>query len=277
MLIQLPPIYSKSCLNNFIQHLSFIDGFAPFAGLLCFIYQNSNGGKQIKSTWKFILTLTVGLTVVLAIMMTAFSLPAVNSGINNVPIGLLTPNQESYAKLAKPLKDKGFKVTEYANSTKIKTAINERKIYGAIAIDAAGNLTVYEASAASAAVAQGLTQLGTGVVEQQKAVGQAKINQLISQTNDPRMLKVLTTQLAAINTKKANIIDIKSFPKADPKGTGLAAGALPIALGGWIGAVAIANLIKGKKQKFAAILSFSLIGGLGLVGVIQYGIGTFDG
>ncbi|MGX6997420.1 hypothetical protein [Periweissella fabalis] len=91
------------------------------------------------------------------------------------------------------------------------------------------------------------------------------------------MLKVLTTQLAAINTKKANIIDIKSFPKADPKGTGLAAGALPIALGSWIGAVAIANLIKGKKQKFAAILSFSLIGGLGLVGVIQYGIGTFDG
>ncbi|MGX6997419.1 hypothetical protein [Periweissella fabalis] len=57
----------------------------------------------MKSTWKFILTLTVGLTVVLAIMMTAFSLPAVNSGINNVPIGLLTPNQESYAKLAKPM------------------------------------------------------------------------------------------------------------------------------------------------------------------------------
>ncbi|WP_242542181.1 hypothetical protein [Candidatus Vagococcus giribetii] len=35
--------------------------------------------------------------------------------------------------------------------------------------------------------------------------------------------------------------------------------------------------MKGKKEKFWAVISFAIIGGLGLVGVIQYSIGTFDG
>lgn len=49
------------------------------------------------------------------------------------------------------------------------------------------------------------------------------------------------------------MIDIKAFPKDDSKGTGLAAGALPIALGGWIGAVAIGKLIKGKNKNLLVL------------------------
>lgn len=231
----------------------------------------------MKSTWKFILTLTIGLTAILAIMMTAFSLPAVNSGINQVPIGIITTSDEAYEKLAKPLKQKGFKVSEYNSAKQVKKNINQRKIYGAISVDVSGNLTVFEATAASAAVAQTLTQLGNNVVAQQKIVGTKQINQLIAQTNDVNTIKALNQKAAQLNVKTAKIVEVKAFPKADSKGTGLAAGALPIALGGWIGAVAIANMVKGKKEKFWAIVSFAIIGGLGLVGVIQYGIGTFDG
>ncbi|MGR8827711.1 ABC transporter permease [Leuconostoc citreum] len=230
-----------------------------------------------KSTWRFILTLTIGLTAVLAIMMTAFSLPAVNSGINNVPIGIIATNDETFQKMAKPLRNKGFKVSEYATAYQAKAQINKRDIYGAISLDASGNLTVYEATAASAAVAQALTQIGNSVVTQQKAIGSAQINQIIGKTNDVNTIKALNQKLAQLNAKTAKIVEVRAFPKADSKGTGLAAGALPIALGGWIGAVAIANMIKGKRQKFAAVISFAVIGGLGLVAVIQYGIGTFDG
>lgn len=230
-----------------------------------------------KSTWRFILTLTIGLTAVLAIMMTAFSLPAVNSGINNVPIGIIATNDETFQKMAKPLRNKGFKVSEYATAYQAKAQINKRDIYGAISLDASGNLTVYEATAASAAVAQALTQIGNSVVTQQKAIGSAQINQIIAKANDVNTIKVLNQKLAQLNAKTAKIVEVRAFPKADSKGTGLAAGALPIALGGWIGAVAIANMVKGKRQKFAAVISFAVIGGLGLVAVIQYGIGTFDG
>ncbi|MDY5162116.1 ABC transporter permease [Leuconostoc citreum] len=230
-----------------------------------------------KSTWRFILTLTIGLTAVLAIMMTAFSLPAVNSGINNVPIGIIATNDETFQKMAKPLRNKGFKVSEYATAYQAKAQINKRDIYGAISLDASGNLTVYEATAASAAVSQALTQIGNSVVTQQKAIGSAQINQIIAKTNDVNTIKALNQKLAQLNAKTAKIVEVRAFPKADSKGTGLAAGALPIALGGWIGAVAIANMVKGKRQKFAAVISFAVIGGLGLVAVIQYGIGTFDG
>jgi len=230
-----------------------------------------------KSTWRFILTLTIGLTAVLAIMMTAFSLPAVNSGINNVPIGIIATNDETFQKMAKPLRNKGFKVSEYATAYQAKAQINKRDIYGAISLDASGNLTVYEATAASAAVSQALTQIGNNVVTQQKAIGSAQINQIIAKTNDVNTIKALNQKLAQLNAKTAKIVEVRAFPKADSKGTGLAAGALPIALGGWIGAVAIANMVKGKRQKFAAVISFAVIGGLGLVAVIQYGIGTFDG
>lgn len=230
-----------------------------------------------KSTWRFILTLTIGLTAVLAIMMTAFSLPAVNSGINNVPIGIIATNDETFQKMAKPLRNKGFKVSEYATAYQAKAQINKRDIYGAISLDASGNLTVYEATAASAAVSQALTQIGNSVVTQQKAIGAAQINQIIAKTNDVNTIKALNQKLAQLNAKTAKIVEVRAFPKADSKGTGLAAGALPIALGGWIGAVAIANMVKGKRQKFAAVISFAVIGGLGLVAVIQYGIGTFDG
>lgn len=100
---------------------------------------------------------------------------------------------------------------------------------------------------------------------------------MIAQTTDANTIKALNQKATQLNAKTAKIIEIKAFPKKDFKGTGLAAGALPIALGGWIGAVAIANMVKGKKEKFWAVISFAIIGGLGLVGVIQYGIGTFDG
>lgn len=231
----------------------------------------------MKSSYKFILGLAVGLTVVLGIMMTAFSLPAVKSGINNVPIGVVAPNDATYDKLAKPLSDKGFKVKHYDNVADVKSAVKERKIYGAFELSATGDLSLYQATAASAAVAQGLNQIGQGVVTQQKAAAKAQLAPMMAQTQDINALKALNAKSATVDAKTLKVVELRAFPKDDPKGTGLAAGALPIALGGWIGAVAIANVIKGKKQKFFAALAFAVVGGLGLVGVIQFGVGTFDG
>ncbi|MDF7627339.1 ABC transporter permease [Lactobacillaceae bacterium L1_55_11] len=231
----------------------------------------------MKSTWKFILGLVVGLTALLAVLMTAFSLPAVNSGVHQVPIALVTSDQATYDKLAKPLEDKGFKVEKYASEKSLAEGVNERRIYGGIELSQAGDVTVYQATAASSAVAQALSQIGTGLVTQQKAAATAQIQTTLQQATDPTMIKTLSAKLAAVNAKQVKVVELKAFPKADPKGTGLAAGALPIALGGWIGAVAIATMVKGKRQKIYAILSFAVIGGLGLIAVIQYGIGTFDG
>lgn len=231
----------------------------------------------MKSSWKFILGLTVALTAILSIMMTAFSMPAVNSGIHQVPIGLIAPDDATYQKLATPLKDKGFKVEQYQSLNTVKDQVDQRKIYGAIALSDTGDVTVYQATAASSAVAQALNQIGTGIVDQQKVAGTKQLALAVQQAGDPVMLKTINARMTALQAKQVKVVELKAFPKTDPKGVGLAAGALPIALGGWIGSVAIAKAVKGKWQKFAAILCFAMIGGLGLIAVIQFGIGTFDG
>ncbi len=230
----------------------------------------------MKSTWKPISILIVTLTVILGIMMAAFSLPAVHSGINDLPIGIISSNS-NYKSISKPLEDKGFNVSKYKDVKDVKSNINKRKIYGAIEIDKNGNVNVYKATAASASVAQVLTQMGTQLVNKQQALGRQVINQNLAKTNNVNIIKVLNQKLAALDKKQANVVEVKSFPKSDPKGAGLAAGALPIALGGWIGAVAISLFIKGKKEKLLSVIGFAIVGGLGLVGVIQFGIGTFNG
>lgn len=229
------------------------------------------------SSPKFILTLAVGLTVVLGIMMTAFSLPAVNSGVNDVPVGVVTTDKTVYNKFATPLEKKGFDVKQYKSVSSMKDAVNDRKIYGAFEISNAGDMTLYKATAASTAVSQALETLGNAVVAQQKTAAKAQIAQMQAQATDATMLKALDAKVQAIDAKTLKVKELKAFPSRDSKGTGLVAGALPIALGGWIGSVAIANAVKGKKQKFWAAIAFAFIGGLGLVGVIQFGIGTFDG
>lgn len=229
------------------------------------------------SSPKFILTLAVGLTVVLGIMMTAFSLPAVNSGVNDVPVGVVTTDKTVYNKFATPLEKKGFDVKQYKSVSSMKDAVNDRKIYGAFEISNTGDMTLYKATAASTAVSQALETLGNAVVAQQKTAAKAQIAQMQAQATDATMLKALDAKVQAIDAKTLKVKELKAFPSRDPKGTGLVAGALPIALGGWIGSVAIANAVKGKKQKFWAAIAFAFIGGLGLVGVIQFGIGTFDG
>ncbi|MDN6118821.1 MAG: ABC transporter permease [Lactococcus sp.] len=231
----------------------------------------------MKSPWQFVLSVVVGLTAILAIMMAAFSLPAVHSGINQIPIGIVATTDATYQKVRVPLEEKGFKVTRFDTAKQAEKTIEERKNYGAFVIDSTGDLTIYKATAASTAVAQLLTDVGNGLVSKQKAAAQAHLTELMAKTTDVIQLKVLMNKAAALSEKKASVIDIKAFPKDDSKRTGLAAGALPIALGGWIGAVAIGKLIKGKKQKFIGVISFAVIGGLGLIGVLQYWIGTFDG
>lgn len=70
---------------------------------------------------------------------------------------------------------------------------------------------------------------------------------------------------------------MRAFPVRDPKGTGLAAGALPLALGGWMGAMIIMLLVPSPGRRVIAAIGVAVIGGLTVVACLQFLIGTFDG
>ncbi|MFD9669064.1 ABC transporter permease [Rhodococcus sp. NPDC059968] len=183
----------------------------------------------------------LGIAVLLALMVMAFALPASNSAPHHVPVGVVAPWVQAQ-QLARGLD--GFEVSEYSDAAAAREAIEHRDIYGAVVVDGR-NVTSIVASAASPTVAALIPPIGDRVAQ---SVGGT-----------------------------AHVEDIRAFPADDPKGAGLAAGALPLALGGWIGAMAIMLLVATPGARLLAAAGVAIVGGLALVATLQYVIGTFDG
>ena len=83
--------------------------------------------------------------------------------------------------------------------------------------------------------------------------------------------------LAEATHRTATLTDIRSFPNRDPKGVGLAARALPLALGGWMGAMIVMLLVPDPRRRLIAAVGVAVVGGLAVVATLQFIIGTFDG
>lgn len=196
---------------------------------------------------KIILTVA-GLAALLAVLLVAFGMPAAHTGAHGVQLGVVgTPAQTD--QLTKRLD--GFEITTYPTDAAAATAIRHREVYGALDLGTAG--PAGPAGAVKVLVATGASYQAATMIEQ---VGQT---------------------IATADGSHATTTDLRPFPSDDPKGAGLAAGALPIALGGWIGAVAIMLLIPTPGRRAITALSFAVVGGLALTAIIQYVIGTFDG
>ncbi|WP_267615650.1 hypothetical protein [Gordonia bronchialis] len=185
--------------------------------------------------------LVVGLTILLAVMLCAFALPAVHTGAHGVPVGVVG-NDQVVATVSEKLD--GFEVSAYPDADAAGAAILDRQIYGAFVVES-GQVHTLVASAASSAAATAITQAGSG--------------------------------LAAAQHLPARVTDLRGFGADDPRGAGLVAGALPLALGGWIAAVVIMQVIGSTRERILAVLAFSVVGGLGMTAVIQFVLGTFDG
>ncbi|GAB91201.1 hypothetical protein [Gordonia rhizosphera] len=189
---------------------------------------------------KLVIGLIAGVAILLALMVTAFALPAARSAPHQVPIGVVAT-----AATTQQLTDQldGFDVTAYPTESAARAAIDHREIYGAIIVDGR-DVTALVASAASPAVAALLTPIAQRV--------------------------------ASSTGGTAHIEDIRAFPADDPRGAGLAAGALPLALGGWIAAMVIMLLIHTPGARLLAVAGVAVVGGLVLVATLRFVIGTFD-
>src|SRR5829696_6430783 len=131
-----------------------------------------------------------------------------------------------------------FEVHRYPDEAAARAAIAQREVYGAVATGP-GRPTVLTASAASATVAQALGQLATRA--------------------------------------GAQVRDVVPAPADDPRGAGLAAGALPLALAGIAAAALLTRLVAGRWARIGGALAFAAAGGAALAAVLQFWIGAVDG
>jgi hypothetical protein len=202
------------------------------------------------STWARVAGAVALLTVLISVLLTAFAWPSVRSSVHDVPIAVAGPAaaaDQITATLAERLPD-GFTVTRVTDTAAAEQLIRDREVYGAIDVSA-GTPQVITASAASASIAQTLQGVATAMAQAQApAAGPAPA-----------------------------VRDIAALPADDPRGAGLAAGALPLVLGGMLAAVLLTSLVRGTGRRVTGALAFAVTGGLAMAAILQFWLGSLDG
>lgn len=189
--------------------------------------------------WRQLAVVVAGLTALLVVLLTAFALPPLHSGPHDLPVAIA--GEAGDGGLAAELDARGFTVTTVDDTAAARDLILDREVYGAIVLDDAGRpAELLVATAASNAVATQLRAAGAEL-----GVG--------------------------------DITDVRPFPADDPTGAGLSAGALPLALGGWIAAVVLLMTVRGPARQAAGAAAFAVVAGLALTALLRFGFGTFDG
>ncbi|MFI6217980.1 hypothetical protein ACIBCD_38740 [Nocardia brasiliensis] len=119
-------------------------------------------------------------------------------------------------------------------------------MYGAIDLTA-GTPQVVLASTASTAVAQTLHTMATGLAH------------------------------AGRPGSPVAVRDLAALPAQDPRGAGLAAGALPLVMGGLLAAVLLIRLVHGTGRRIAGALAFAVTGALTVAAILQFWFGSLTG
>ncbi|GGP81804.1 hypothetical protein [Streptosporangium pseudovulgare] len=203
-----------------------------------------------QSPWPTVARAVVLLTASISVLLTAFAWPSVRSSVHDVPIAVAGPAAAA-GRVSTALGQRlpgGFEITEVADTAAAERLIREREVYGAIDVSS-GTPQVITASAASAAVAQTLQGIAT-------ALGQAQ-----AQGADP-----------AVAAR-----DLVALPADDPRGAGLAAGALPLAMGGLLAVLLLTRLVRGTARRVTGALAFAIAGGLAVAAILQFWLGSLSG
>lgn len=198
-----------------------------------------------RSPWSRVGAIVLLLTALVSLIMIAFALPATRSSVHDIPIAVAGPPAAT-ARITQQLAAKRpgtFDVTVVDGTAAAERLILDRDAYGAIDLST-GRPQLIIASAASPAVAQALQQVAQALSGTEPAV---------------------------------QVRDLVPLPADDPRGAGLAAGALPLVLGGIAAAGILTTLVIGVGRRIAGALAFAVTGGLALAAILQFWLGSIEG
>ncbi|MEV0143350.1 MULTISPECIES: hypothetical protein [unclassified Nonomuraea] len=202
------------------------------------------------SPWLMVVRAVVLLTAIAGVLLTAFAWPSVRSSVHDVPIAVAGPAtavEQISTALGRRLPD-GFEITRVADTAAAERLIGDREVYGAIDVSS-GTPQVIMASAASPAVAQSLHSVAAGLSQ---------------------------AQTQGTGTAVA-VRDLVALPADDPRGAGLAAGALPLVMVGMLAALLLTRLVRGTARRATGALAFAITGGLTAAAILQFWLGSLDG
>ena len=208
------------------------------------------------------LVVAVAVVVLQALLVPLFAGPAANIGARDLPIAVAGP-PDAVAPLVARLRAAGpgaFEVRVVADATAADTAIRQRDVYGAIVLDPTGP-SLHIASAASPTVATLLTQAATSLSSQPGAAP--------AQSG--------ATPSARAGAAVMAVRDVVGVDSDDPRGTGFAAGFLPLALTGMAAGGLIFFLVRRRAARVVALVTYAVLAGLVGAAVQHYWLGVLPG
>lgn len=189
----------------------------------------------------------LGLTTLLTVVLVAFAWPASQLAPRDLPVGLVGPAPAAAA--LEQRSDGALDVTPLPSREAAVRAIEDREVYGALVPGPSGTETLV-ASAASPVVAQ---QLGTLASE------------MASET------------AGGAGAATPSTTDVVPLPADDPRGAVLAAGSLPLVLGGMATAALLGLNLSGRRERLVGAVGVAAGAGLALTAVLQYWFGALSG
>ncbi|MEH1164378.1 hypothetical protein V6V47_03200 [Micromonospora sp. CPCC 205539] len=204
----------------------------------------------VPSSWPAVAKAVALLTIIISVLLTAFAWPAVRSSIHDVPIAVAGPaaTADQISAALEQRLPSAFDITRVTGTAAAEKLIRDRDVYGAIDVST-GTPRVLTASAGSTSVAQTLQAVGTALAQAQ----------------------------AQGATPAVAVQDIVALPVDDPRGAGLAAGALPLVLGGMLAAVLLTRLVRGRVRRIVGAFGFAGTGGLAMAAILQVWLGSLGG
>jgi hypothetical protein len=183
--------------------------------------------------------LAIAAVAVQSLLLPLFAGPAAGLAPRDLPIAVAGP-PPAVAGLTAKLPP-GLDVRTVPDAAAADRAIKTREVYGAIVLTPAGP-QLHVASAAGPTVS------------------------------------ALLTQAAALgNGAPVPVRDVVAVDPDDPRGTGFAAGFLPLAITAMLAGVLIFLLVRARVARLAALGAFAVLAGLGGAAVLRYWLGILPG
>lgn len=211
--------------------------------------------------WPRVVAVALGLSVLVGVLVAAFSWPAVTSEVKNLPVAVVAPDPVA-RQLETALDEKApgaFDLVAATDRAAAVRLIETRTVSGAIVV--AEQPEVLTASAGGPVPAQLLGALAVPLQAQLQAAADAQA--AASGLSAPTVTVAVTDVVPLVDT--------------DPRGAGLIAASFPLVLGGMIGGIVLTVALVGVWRRLGALLVYALAAGFGATALLQGVFGVLPG
>lgn len=225
-----------------------------------------------RSSWLKVLLTSLQASLIVAVVILAFTWPAKTMEAKNLPVSIAGP-EVTVSQFEQSLKDQGietFDLKQASSREEAEQQIKQRETYGAIIFTEGAAPEVLTAPAANTAATQILngvaTQLNAQIQQKALAAKTEALTQAVQAGGEQgaqaaaqlEQMKVQAEQASAMEVKTTAVVPLSD---SDTSGSGIAISAFPLVIGGILGGSFSALRVNGTWRRFATATLYAVIGG----------------